>query len=693
MKLFTSLQGWCLRRVIAVFIFGTIAIAGCGQQQVAGVGTGGTGSYPMGGSIQGRPLTLTKKVTTIAGTTSTVAGTAGSTDGTGAGARFSEPTGITTDGTNLYVADSGNCTIRKIEIATGTTTTLAGTVGVAGWADGIGTAARFNNPQGITTDGTNLYVAVLDGTIRKIVITTGEVTTLAGSPQNYGAVDGIGAAARFYCPTGITTDGTNLYVADSVNFTIRKVVISNGEVSTLAGVAGSQGRADGTGSVARFSGPHGITSDGTNLYITDSGNNSIRKIVISTGAVTTLCGLGSWPTGITTDGADLYVTDTKNNTIARVKIATGAITSLAGSFTPGSVDGSGAAASFSQPQGITTDGTNLYVADTKNNTIRKVEITSAAVTTLAGTAYVDGIGAAASFFSPWGITTDGANLYVTDFGNNTIRKIVIATCAVTTLTGTPGVGSWADGIGTAARFSYPTGITTDGTYLYVTDTGTCTIRKIEISTGVVTTVAGFPNQWGATDGTGTAARFKAPYGITNDRKNLYVTDSGTIRKIEISTGTVTTLAGTAGTVGSADGTGAAASFSGEMMGITTDGKNLYVADKFTIRKIKISTGVVMTLAGKQSYTRTFDGIGTSAGFSLIRGITTDGTNLYVTEASIRKVVISTGEVTTVAGTPGSVGSSDGIGAAASFNIPSEITTDGANLYVADMGNNIIRAIQ
>ncbi len=359
-------------------------LAGCGdgsdQSSMTGDGT------QMGGAIQGNPLSLVAAVTTLAGS----AGVSGSVDGTGIAARFSLPYGVTTDGTNLYVTDSGNSTIRKIVISTGVVTTLAGTAGTSGSADGIGTSASFNYPYGITTDGKHLYITELNNnTIRKVVISTGVVTTLAGTASTHGSADGTGAAARFFYPTGITTDGTNLYVADYDNSTIRKVVISTGSVTTLAGIAGASGSVDDIGSAARFYLPYSITTDGTNLYVTDSGNSTIRKIVISTGSVTTLAGIA---------GAS------------------------------GSVDGIGSAARFYLPYSITTDGTNLYVGEYGNFTIRKVVISAGSVTTLAGIAgvsgSVDGTGSAARFTGPTGITTDGTNIYVVDYYNRTIRRII-----------------------------------------------------------------------------------------------------------------------------------------------------------------------------------------------------------------------------------------------------------------------------
>ncbi len=306
-------------------------------------------------------------------------------------------------------------------------------------------SSNFSHPNSFTTDGTNLYVTDADAeTISRIVISTGTVSTLAGAEWSSGSNDGTGIGAFFNEPSGITTDGTNLYVADTNNQTIRKIVISTGVVTTLAGKALTSGHADGTGTAATFFYPEGITTDGTNLYITDNQNCTIRKIVISTAVVSTLAG-------------------TADNS--------------------GRSDGTGAAASFSYPVGITTDGTNLYVADNQNGTIRKIVISNSVVTTFAGTAgyvgSVDGTGAAAKFGNPYGITTDGNNLFVTDESYDNIRQIVISTALVTTIAGAAGSMGYADGTGAAATFDYPEGITTDGTNLYIGDDGTGRIRRIQ----------------------------------------------------------------------------------------------------------------------------------------------------------------------------------------------------------------------
>ncbi len=307
--------------------------------------------------------------------------------------------GLTTDGNYLYVADTGNSSIRQVMISTGVVTTLAGTAGTTGTTNGTGSTALFSSPYGITTDGKNLYVADMgNSTIRQVVISSGVVTTLAGTAGTKGATDGSGAVALFSSPAGIVTDGTDLYVADSGNSTIRKVVISSGVVSTVAGSAGTKGATDGVGVAARFSSPYGITTDGTNLYVADTANNTIRKIAISSGVTGTLAG-------------------------------------TAGSS--GSSDGTGSAARFNAPYLMTSDATNLYLADGGNNTIRKIEITTGIVTTLAGKAGTsgssDGVGVGALFNSPRGIVSDTTNLYVADTGNNRIRKVAPDSGVVTTL--------------------------------------------------------------------------------------------------------------------------------------------------------------------------------------------------------------------------------------------------------------------
>jgi uncharacterized alkaline shock family protein YloU len=324
------------------------------------------------------------------------------------------------------------------------------------------------------------------------------VSTFAGKAGTAGAVDGSATRASFDLPKGITTDGINLYLADLNNHTIRKIEIESGVVTTIAGLAGKNGSTDGKGAAARFNRPYGITTDGTNLYVTDSNNHTIRQIDIESAMVTTIAG---------------------------------------GVGEVGYINGNSRKARFFIPEGITTDGTNLYVADTHNHSIRKVELESDVVTTIAGLSgspgFADDARASARFSYPKGITSDGRNLYVVDFGNHRVRKIAINSGIVSTLAGTDIIESSSGEQGEATRFNYPTGITTDGRNLYVVDTFNRTVRKIAIASGVVSTIAGTADLEGAVDATGAEARFKDPVGITTDGSYLYVTDSSnhTVRKI------------------------------------------------------------------------------------------------------------------------------------------------------------------
>lgn len=339
--------------------------------------------------------------------------------------------------------------------------------------------------------------ALLGGTMQGVALNlTATVSTFAGSvnsPVGTAPKDGVGVAATFGAPVDMTTDGSNLYVADGM--LIRKIGIATGAVTTLVGnpTAAMTCPRDGSGVAAEFCKTRGITTDGANLYVTES--QRIRKVVIATGVVTT----------------------------------------LAGSNVQNSVDGTGTAATFNMPMGITTDGTNLYVVDSAGYKIRKIVIATGVVTTLAGNGTngpVDGIGLAAGFWAPRYITTDGSNLYVTEV--NAIRKIELATGTVTTLAGGRSGTLSNDGVGLAANFSGLYGITTDGTNLYVAEGTSNKIRKVVIGTGVVTTMAGGGTSGKVVDGTGTAASFVAPGGIVSDGKNLFVSETGSwkIRKIQ-----------------------------------------------------------------------------------------------------------------------------------------------------------------
>ena len=373
----------------------------------------------------------TTVVTAESFTFGTAAGLAGNSppfgmsgDGSNNAARFTSPVGLCLDAGNaLYVADAN--AIRRMTLV-GTNwvvTTLAGVVAQHGNSDGTNTEGRFDNPQGTAADSSgNLFVAdTLNNAIRKISPsgTNWILTTIAGvAGRSYiGSTDGTNGSARFNHPYGIATDtGGNLYVADSFNSTIRKVapVGTNWVVSTLAGSTTNNGSSNGTNNAARFDGPTGLVVEGgTNIYITDFNNHTIR------------C-------------ARLFGTNWVVSTIA----------GLAGA--PGSTDGTNNFARFYLPQAICEDSFgNLYVSENGNNAIRKLKPvgTNWVVITVAGTAGMvgnaNGTGSLALFSDPYGIVMDSfGRLFVADSMNYTMRLGRVAMLLDMTLSSSQARVSW-----------------------------------------------------------------------------------------------------------------------------------------------------------------------------------------------------------------------------------------------------------
>jgi len=664
------------------------------------------------------------RITTVAGHVS-----AGSADGTGGAAQFDAPCGVAVDASgNVFVADAANCTIRKITPA-GVVTTFAGSADVIGTADGTGSNARFNHPVGVASDGSgNIYVSDSgNNTIRKIS-SAGVVTTLAGSAGVVGSADGTGLSARFSGPNGIAIDSSgNLFVADGENFTIRRITAA-GVVTTIAGTPGVSGNADGAGAAAQFAYPVGIAVDASdNVYVADFANSNVRKITAA-GVVTTIAVPGvsytpfstgfpathyyaSNPWGVAIEASgNLVVTEYTLDVVQQITPG-GVISTVAGSYgSPlllgpigGSSDGIGSAASFTKPTGVAIDTSgDIFVADYGNNTVRKIA-SGGVVTTLAGTlssgGSSDGLATAASFKGPGGIAIDASgDLFVADTQNNAIRKIT-PTGSVSTYAGTAGVVGSSDGTGPAAQFSRPGGIAADGAgNIFVADSGNNVIRRIAPG-GVVTTLAGTAGVYGWADGMGSAAQFNAADGIATDSSgNVYVADGGnnTIRKITPA-GSVTTLAGMpAGQNGVIEGPAGAAArfFTPAAVAVDASG-NVYVSDLYNheIRKVT-PAGLTTTLAGSPSGIGSVDGTGAAAGFFAPQGVAVDGNgNVYVVDSfanTIRRVTPG-GVVTTLAGSTQSAGSADGTGSGALFSDPNGIAADSAgNIYVADTGNNAIR---
>ncbi|HWA27736.1 MAG TPA: immunoglobulin domain-containing protein [Lacunisphaera sp.] len=487
------------------------------------------------------------------------------------------------------------------------------------------------------------------------------VSTIAGTSSR-GSVDGSGAAARFYAPNGMAIDAAgNIYLAERWNHSIRRVT-PGGVVTTFAGRADEPGDQDGPLATARFLGPRDLAFDAVgNLYVVDE-LRTVRKIDPA-GNVTTFAGRaegGTYPftalSRIAVDPAgNVYVADEFQ--IWRISPA-GTREPYVGAkrANPEYQDGVGADAKFGWIQGLTADATGaLYVADGTARVIRRVG-PDRVVTTLAGTntngavvSQLDGIGAAARFTSPGDLGIDpGGNLYVTD--DRLIRRIT-PDGTVTTLAGRGGGYAAEDGSVATALLAYVTAVEPDRTgVIWFADGGANTVRRI--ANGQVTTLAGLEINaaWGSADGPGPNARFSEPWGIAADAVgNLLVVDHSnhTLRRVAAD-GTVSTVAGTAGEAGFADGQGAAARFSYPADVAVDVAGNAYVSDtgNHVIRRIS-PAGLVTVFAGKPGESGTTDGVGSNARFGAPRGLAIDAAGtLWVADGLHLRRVSPAGEVST-----------------------------------------------
>ena len=728
----------------------------------------------------------------------------GTTDGTALNAKFNNPMGLAVDATgNVYVADSRNHNIRKIT-PDGTVTTVAGSLtGVSGNADAIGTGALFFSPQGVAVDPTsgNIYVAdYINHKIKKIDPSNYNVTTIAGSSQGY--ADGNGTDAKINTPAGITVDTSgNIYVGEFYGNKIRKID-PNYNVTTIAGSPLSNtGTVDGIGTAASFTYPHRIALDNSgNLFVAENSTFRIRKIALSNNNVTTVAGSSNFGhldgTGTDAKFTNLYgvAVDRFGNTwvaeqtYLRKISPSGVVTTVAGSNSSGLVNGDVSKAKFLGIFGIAFDREgNLYISDFNtdnhgyaiNSSIRKLTLTGYSVSpalpaglVLNADGSITGTPTALSPATNYTITATnagGSSSYtisiavlslptvatsinisssniltptsvsvtgnVSSEGGATVttKGICYATHSLPTTGDTTinytsgGLGSYSIGLtnltpnttyyarayaqntqgiayGNQVQFTTPN-VTPNISYntsnnftignaitpLQVTNTGS-TVSGIN---GMVSTIAGNQSSPGYQDGNGSSAQFDSPTSIAFDTSgNIFIADyvNHRIRKIDTS-GNVTTIAGN-GEAGFADGNGTEAQFFYPACVATDASNNIYVADagNHKIRKIDTS-GNVTTVAGNGEGGFA-DGNAATAQFYYPYGVAVDKYGIiYVADYfnnRIRKIT-PTGSVSTIAG--GVEGYADGYYTNAKFKNPIRVIVDTEqNLYVTDSGNNKIRKI-
>ena len=491
------------------------------------------------------------------------------------------------------------------------------------------------------------------------------LSILAGNVVSVGTLDGRGAQAVFSVPFGVAFDKQgNAFIADSRSHVIRRVTPA-GDVTTVAGIPGSSGTEDGPSARARFNGPAGLTFDADgNLLIADSLNNCIRRLAVD-GSVSTMAGVCSFA---------------------------------------GFRDGLAASARFSEPTGIAVDRDgSVLVADRGNHLIRRIApdrtvSTAAGIPPLSGGGvfgYVNGPAATARFNQPTAIVLDASgNWLISDWGNAAIRR-VSTQGVVTTLAGSGGPGS-ADGTAATATFNGPSGLAVDsaGT-VFVAEANNSVVRKVD-SSGNVTTLAGTALLTGTADGTGSSARFNGLLGLAFDGSgSLLVADSfnGLLRRVSTN-GQVSTVAGSAVSSGSADGTGSQATFK-QPQGLTIDASgSVFVADAGNSTIRKIASDSVSTFSGRAGQAGLNDGSAAVARFSSAGDVVVDGSgNVFVADAgnSLVRQIKSSGEVITLAGS--GAGAADGTGNQARFRSPQGLAIDAAGaIYVADTFNHAIRKV-
>ncbi|MBO9540478.1 IPT/TIG domain-containing protein [bacterium] len=579
---------------------------------------------------------------------------------------------------------------------------------------GPATSARLNSPHGVALDASgNLYIADrLNHRIRKV--SAGTITTVAGNGNwGFSGDNGSPLSAKLDSPEGVVLDASGtLYIADSSNFRVRKV--SGGLITTVAGNGASAYSGEGVATSVAISPPRYIALDASgNLYIADTDNHRVRKVDTS-GTISTVAGDGNRgfsgdsgsatsarldsPRGLAFDASgNLYITDYYNGRIR--KVSGGVITTVVGNGGAafGGDGGAATSATLRYPKAIAFDPTgNLYIADNENHRIRKVS--GGIISTFAGNgALISGDGAAASdaqFGAPAGLALDASgNLYMADSSQHCIRKITAAG-VITTIAGDGNAGFSGDaGPATSARLNNPHALVLNGaTALYVADSDNHRVRKIDLASGIITTVAG----GGATLGDGgaaTAAQLSGPVGLAIDSSgNLYVSEPGAARVRKITSGNViTTFAGGGATLGDGGPATSANLYQPHGLAVTPSGE-LLIADMWNHRIRKVSGGIISTIAGAGGGGD--GGPATTAGLYYPSSIALDsyGT-LYIAEGYKIRRVDTLNVITTLAGGAAFVDNVSAIGSSVEWTTQILVNQAGNGLYLLDANNSRIRRIQ
>jgi hypothetical protein len=675
-------------------------------------------------------------------------------------ANVSEALGVATDSSgNFYFSANYPVQSRVFKVnASGTLTVFAGNGSHSYGGDGGPAAqAELNTPQGIAADSFgNVYIADAGNCVIRKVDKTGTISTFAGTGREcgYGGDGGAATSAYLSSPHGVAVDSSgNVYIADTNNYLIREVTVSNGEINTVAGngtYCTGGGAACGDGGLAtsaEISSVYSLAVDGSgNVYIADSLNYSIREFSVG-GNITTVagsnngtmclggtlaCGDGGlatsaklgYPQGVAVDPpGNIFIADQSIFRIREVTVSNGRIYSVAGN---GSFCGSGGAAcGDGGPAAVAGLGVvyviavhssdDIFIGDLNNVAIREVTASNGIINTVAGNGFKwfagNGIPATeAAMYDPYGATSDSAgNIYISDTYNDIVREVNAATGNITTIAGIPDSPGYSGdyGLATSAKLFNPSKVAVYGGNVYIPDTMNCVIRKVD-TTGTITTFAGTPGvgKYGGDGGAATSAYLYCPSGVAVDSSgNVYIADECNNRVREVTLdGIIHTVAGGGSgcrvetdTIG--DGCPATSAELGSPNDVALDASgNLYIADTDNARIRKVNTsGIISTVAGSGLGFSGDGGPATEASLDYPLGVAVDAAgDVLIADSYNNRIrwVDGQGIIHTVAGN-GSYGFSGDGGPATNAELaaPWGVGVDpSGNIYVADIYNERVRKV-
>jgi len=654
---------------------------------------------------------------------------AGSSGGAGPFADFQNARGIAVVSANeIYIADTFNHVIRKLDVSAGTLTVVAGTVGMAApnaldanGDGGAATEALLNQPSDVVVAPNGDFYISDSGNrrIRKVAISDGQINTIAGNGLPGSAI-GSPLNSVVTDPRGMALDGSRLLIADAGNHRIIAINDLDGAaaVSHIAGngAAGNEGDG-GQATVAALHSPNDVAVDGATIYIADTENHVVRAI--TAGIINTFAGNGQTgtptetgpatnveldsPTGVAVDSNHkVYIGDTGNH---RIRLVEGTnLSTIAGRAGQG-YNGDGIPATnfiLNAPTGVGIAGTNVFFLDSANGRLRK--IAGSAMTTVAsdgsgGFAGDTGLASAAKLDGPMGVMVDSAgNYYIADTNNHVIRKVNASDGKINTIAGTPGVASTnpADtngdgGPALESTLNKPGSMALDAQgNLYIADTGNNRIRKVDVN-GTISTLTG-ANQ----------PSFNGPSSVAVFGNNVYIADPGNhvVRRFSLTEGEFSIFAGIQNSPGHTGDNGASnAARLNRPSGLAVDSDgDVFIADTSNHRIRRVSGGIIATVVTQGIPRAGFEGDGNPANtarMNLPSSVALDAAgNLYIVDKGnhrIRRVVAATNIINTIIGN-GEIGFSGDGGPATSakLGLANAVAVGSAGVYVADTGNNRIR---